>query len=66
MRGSVGMNPGAIGSEPAAMIAWLKRTILAPSAVSTRRVFAEVNWPAPVDVLTLRCFARLVSPSSVA
>ena len=45
MRGSAGMNPGATGSEPAAMIAFLKRTDRAPSAVSTCRVFGEVNLP---------------------
>ena len=37
------MNPGATGSEPAAMIALLKRTTRAPSAVSTRNVLGEVN-----------------------
>ena len=31
MRGSVGMKPGATGSEPAAMIALAKRTTRAPS-----------------------------------
>ena len=30
MRGSAGMNPGATGSEPAAMIAFLNRTTRAP------------------------------------
>ena len=53
MRGSSGMKPGAAGSEPAAMIALLKRTTRAPSAVSTRRVLAEVNLPSPVTDLHL-------------
>ena len=44
------------------MIALLKRTTRAPSAVSTRRVLAEVNLPSPITVLTLRCFARPVRP----
>ena len=62
MRESAGMNPGAAGSEPAAMIALLKRTTRAPSAVSTRRVLAEVNLPSPYTTLTLRCLARPVRP----
>src|SRR5208282_5256377 len=62
MRGSEGMNPGASGSEPAAMIALLKRTTRAPSAVSTRNVKGEVNCPSPIATLTLRCLARPVRP----
>ena len=60
--GSFGMKPGAIGSEPAAMIALAKRTIFVPSAVSTARVCGEANLPSPVTTTTLRWRARPVSP----
>ena len=56
------MKPGATGSEPAAMIALTKRMTFAPSAVSTRTVLGEVNWPSPVTTVTLRCLARPVRP----
>ena len=58
MRGSAGMKPGATGSEPAAMIAFLKRTVCAPSAVSTRSVLGEVNLPSPVDDRHFALLAR--------
>ena len=35
---------------------------LRPSAVSTRTVLGEVNWPSPVTTVTLRCFASPVRP----
>ena len=62
MRLSVGMKPGATGSEPAAMIALAKRTVRGPSAVSTRSVFCEVNAPSPRTTVTLRWRARPVRP----
>ena len=58
MRGSEGMNPGAAGSEPAAMIALSNRTICAPSPVSTRKVFGEVNLPSPVTTRHLALFRK--------
>ncbi len=62
MRLSFGMNPGATGSEPAAMIALAKRTTRRPSAVSTASVLALVNCASPVTTVTLRCLASPVSP----
>ena len=44
------------------MIALAKRTTRAPSAVSTRRVLAEVNSPSPPTTVTLRWLARPVRP----
>ena len=48
------MKPGAAASEPAAMIALLKRTARSPSAVFTVSVWGEVNAPSPVSTVTLR------------
>ena len=44
------------------MIALAKRTTRVPSAVSTRNVLGEVNWPSPLTTVTLRCRARPVRP----
>ncbi len=54
MRGSRGMKPGAAGSEPAAMIAQLKRTARSPSGALTAKVCGDVNAPSPVSTVTLR------------
>ena len=58
-----GRTAGVTGSEPAAMMAWSKLTVLVePSAAVTSTRFGEVNRPVPTTVVTLRCLASPVSP----
>ena len=60
---SCGTNGSVTGSEPAAMMAWSKETVLVePSAAVTSTMFGEVNLPGPTTVVTLRCLASPVSP----
>ena len=60
---SCGTNGSVTGSEPAAMIACSKLTVVvAPSSAVTSTWFIEVNPPVPETVVTLRCLARPASP----
>ena len=60
---SCGTNGSVTGSEPAAMMAWSKLTVLVePSGPATSTMFGEVNLPVPTSVETLRCLASPVSP----
>ena len=60
---SCGMNGSRTGSDPAAMIAESKLTVVVdPSGPATESMFGEVNVPVPTRVWTLRCLASPVSP----
>src|SRR2546423_1285396 len=60
---SCGTKGSVTASDPAAMIAWSKLTVVVePSEAVTSTWFIEVNRPVPVTVVTLRCLASPVSP----
>ena len=60
---SWGTNGSRTGSDPAAMIAESKLTVVVdPSGPATDTMFGEVNVPVPTIVWTLRCLASPVRP----
>ena len=60
---SCGMNGSRTGSDPAAMIAASKLTVVVdPSGPATVSMLGEVKVPVPTRVWTLRCLASPVSP----
>ena len=60
---SCGTNGSVTGSDPAAMIAASKLTVVVdPSGPATPTMWSPVNVPVPTSVCTLRCFANPVNP----